>query len=469
VDYFIEKTDEQHPHQYFYKGEWRNTERRTEEIPVRGEKPLSLEIEGTVHGPLVANHGLRLALEWTGLGPTFEIMALAHINRAQNLREFREALKDWEVPALNIAYADADGNIAIFPHGALPIRKRGFGRWPVDGASGDFDWVGTIPDEELPSAVNPPEHFVASANGRPAAVGYAHYLGWMWDASYRTRRIHELLRTHDHITVEQMEQFQMDAHDVAAQVFVPVLVAAYDRKPFGDARVKDAIELLRQWNFEATPASVAPTLWWVWFEKLSAAVWQDDFEAAGVEPWPGSWGFSGTNRRLPIVEVLEFLTRENPASYWFDDLRTPQRETRDEILARTFVAALEQLSKERGPDTAAWRWGKTNVLRLLSITPQPALDRGGMAVRGDGFTVCPGGEGGDVEGGASWRMVVDFAHPEHSFGVYPGGESEDPTSPHYDDQVKPWTEGKYLPLSFYVSPEFFQAGEVESILVLEPR
>ena len=469
VDYFMEKMDGQHPHQYFYKGEWHDTDQQTEEVPVHGEKPVSLEIESTVHGPLVTNHGLRLALEWTGLGPTFEVMALAHINRAHNLHEFREALKDWQVPALNVAYADADGNIAIFPHGALPIRKRGFGRWPVDGSSGDYDWVGVIPDDQLPFAVNPPQHYVASANGRPAGVGYPHYLGWMWDASYRTRRIHHLLGGHEKITIEQMEQFQMDVHDAAAEAFVPALVAAYEHKPFGDARVKDAIELLRQWNFEATPASVAPTLWWVWFEKFSAAVWQDDFEAADVEPWPGAWGFSGTNRRLPIVEVLEFLTRENPASYWFDDVRTPQKETRDEILARTFVAALEQLSKERGPDMADWRWGKTNVLRLHSITQQSALDRGGMAVRGDGFTLCPGGEGGEVDGGASWRMVVELSNPVRSYGVYPGGESDDPASPHYDDMVEPWAEGRYLPLYFYSSPREFRAGEVESTLELEPR
>ncbi len=90
-------------------------------------------------------------------------------------------------------------------------------------------------------------------------------------------------------------------------------------------------------------------------------------------------------------------------------------------------------------------------------------------MRGDGFTLCPGGEGGEVSGGASWRMVVDLANPAHSFGVYPGGQAEDPTSPHYEDQVRPWADGRYLPLYFYASPESFQPGEAESILSLQPR
>jgi penicillin amidase len=468
VDYFIEKMDAQHPHQYFYKGAWRDTGRREEEVAIRGEKPLHLEIESTIHGPLVTNHGVRLALAWMGLAATPDIMALAHFNKAKDLRDFREALKDFRVPALNVIYADVEGNIAIAPHGALPIRKRGDGRWPVDGSSGDYDWVGTIPDDQLPFALNPPQHFLASANGRPSPVGYPYYLGWLWDPSYRTRRIHQLLRTHKAITVEDMEQFQTDVHDSAAEAFLPVLLAAYDRKPFGDEQVRRAIAELAAWNFDATPNSIAPTIWTAWFKAFRDAVWQDDLDAAGVEPWSGAWGFNGTNERQPVIEILEYLTKVDPASPWFDDVRTPQKETRDDILARSFVAAVQQLEKERGDDMNNWRWGLTNVLRLHSITRQAALDRGGMAVRGDGFTVCPGGGGGAVTGGASWRMVVDLANPGHSFGVYPGGQSDNPASPHYDDQVKPWAEGRYLPLYFYSSPEKFQAGQVESILELQP-
>lgn len=469
VDYFIEKMDAQHPHQFFYKGAWRDTARRTEEVRVRGQEPQHLEIESTVHGPLVTTHGARLALDWTGLAPTLDIMALARFNTAKNLQDFNEALKDFRVPPLNVVYADVDGNIAMFPHGALPVRKRGDGRWPVDGSSGDYDWAGTIPDDQLPASLNPPQHYLASANGRPAPVGYPYYLGWMWDPSYRTRRIHQLLSTHDHISVEQMEAFQTDAHDSAAEAFVPVLVAAYDRKPFGDERTRKAIDELRHWDFVAAPESVATTIWSAWFNNFRNAVWDDHFDAAGVERWSGSWGYSSSNARQPEVEILEFLTREVPTSPWFDDVRTPEKETRDDVMARSFVEAVARLVKERGEDLSQWKWSKTNVLRLHSITQVPELDRGGMPVRGDEFTVCPGENGGPVTGGASWRMVIDLGNPRQSFGVYPGGQSEDPTSPHYDDQVKPWVEGKYLPLYFYSSPREFPSGQVERIMVLEPR
>lgn len=66
-------------------------------------------------------------------------------------------------------------------------------------------------------------------------------------------------------------------------------------------------------------------------------------------------------------------------------------------------------------------------------------------------------------------MVVDFSNLGRSLGVYPGGESEDPASPHYDDQMKTWTEGRYLPLYYYASGREFQPGEVESVLILRPK
>lgn len=468
VDYFMEKTDAAHPGQYFYKGSWRALDRREEDVPVRGDKPYHLVIESTAHGPLVTTHGVRLALEWTGLEPSFEVLAFRRMNRARNVADYRLALHDLAVPALNVIYADVDGNIAIAPHGRLPIRKRGLGRWPVDGASGDYDWLGFIPDDRLPFALNPPEHFLASANGRPAPVGYPFYLGWMWDPSYRTRRIHELLRTHQHITVADMEGFQMDAHDLAAERFVPVLLEAYDRRPFGDDHVRAGIAELRHWDFTARPDSIAETIWTTWFEIYRRAVWQNHFDGAGVEPWEGGWGFAGSNERQPELEVLEFLTREVPDSPWFDDARTPARESRDDVIRTSFTTAVQKLVQERGPDMQAWRWGKTNVLRLHSLTGVAALDRGGIEVPGDEFTLGPGDNGGEVTGGASWRMVVDLGDLARSAGMYPGGQSEDPSSAHYVDQMQPWAQGHYLPLHFEEKPGSLPAGEMESTMLLSP-
>src|SRR5207248_4190346 len=122
-------------------------------------------------------------------------------------------------------------------------------------------------------------------------------------------------------------------------------------------------------------------------EKFRQAVWQDDFDAASVEPWTGGWGYSGSNERQPELELLEFLSHENPGSPWFDDVRTPAKETRDDILASSFISAVRQMVKEHGENVSDWKWGKTNVLRLHSMLRRPELDRGGIPLPGDEFTL----------------------------------------------------------------------------------
>ncbi len=447
VDYFVETVDPQDPLRYRHRGQWKTMQRVTEQIAVRGAPAQALDIDATVHGPIISREGRTIALQWTGLKPTKDMAAMWNVSRAKNLAQYLRALDDLIVPAMNVVYADDAGNIAIHPCGALPVRMHGQGRIPLDGASGDNDWTEMIPRQRLPLAINPPDHFVASANGRPAPLGYPYYLGWMWDCNYRIRRINDLLAKAQGLTVETMKPIQTDAYDKAAERFVPVLLQALAASPSPlDPLGQRAAEELKRWDFVADTAAVAPAIWLRWFQKYRDAVWNDEWASRGITQPGGSWGFSSANRREPMLEVLESMTREFPDSIWFDDRATPERETRDDIMRRSFAAAVESLGKDFGADPAQWRWGNINQLRISSLTQQPELARSGGPVVGTCFTVNPGSDVGSVGGGASWRMIVDLAHVDRSQGVYPGGQSENPASPLYADQIALWAQGQYLPL-----------------------
>ena len=147
------------------------------------------------------------------------------------------------------------------------------------------------------------------------------------------------------------------------------------------------------------------------------------------------------------MEVLEYLTREFPSSIWFDNRSTPARETRKEIVQQSFEAAVASLKKQFGEDVEKWRWGNINQLKIGSMTQQLELGRNGGPTVGTDFTVNPGSNVGPVGGGASWRMIVDFGHVDQSVGIYPGGQSEQPDSPHYDDLMSLWATGQYVPLN----------------------
>lgn len=446
VDYFVETIHPEDPLQYRHLGQWKKMERITEEIPIRGEAAHKLDIDSTVHGPLITRGAKAISLCWTGLRETPDSVALWGVSHAGNIKEFLAAAEQLVVPAINLIYADVEGNIALYPCGQLPKRTHGDGRIPLDGASGDNDWTDWIPAAEMPLSVNPPEHFLASANGRPTTIGYPYYLGWMWDPSYRMRRIDQMLTSAEKLTADSMQAIQYDHHDYCAERFVPVLVEVLRFHGPEQSASREALGQLANWNYSADPDSAGPVIWLRWLEMYRDGVWEDEWATRGIQQPRGSWGFSGLNRREPMLEVLEFLTREFAQSIWFDDRRTPEREGRDTIMVRTWEKAVASLVKDFGSDPAQWKWGKLNRLHVRSLLGQQELSREGGPVVGSDFTVNPGGGGGRVTSGASWRMIVDFGHLDDTRGVYPGGQKEQADSTHYADLIPLWAKGQYVRL-----------------------
>ncbi|NUM53695.1 MAG: penicillin acylase family protein [Candidatus Hydrogenedentes bacterium] len=469
VDYFVETVDETDPLKYKHRGEWKAMERITEEVPLMGEAPHKLDIDYTIHGPVISREGKVISMQWTDLGVSTDALAIFGMNRATNFDEWLAAARQLVAPCINLMYADVEGNIALYCAGSLPVRQHGQGRVPMDGASGDNDWVGMIPKDKMPLAINPPEGFIMSANGRPASIGYPFYLGFQWDPSCRSRRIVDMLSVANDLTIESMGRIQNDAHDKFAETFLPVFLRVMTQTDVTDPFAAKLLAALSQWDYAADADSIGTIIWLRWMEEYRDATWNDEWAARGIEPRGGSWGFSGDNEREPMLEVLEFMTRENPNSVWFDDRATPERETRDDIVRKAFAGAVERLKKDIGEDLAKYAWRNFNILRVRALMGDDNLAREGGPVPGDSFTVNPGGDGGAVGGGASWRMIVDFADTTASVGTYPGGQSESEDSPHYADLMPLWASGKYAPLRMVADASALPADDVTMSLTLVPQ
>ena len=100
------------------------------------------------------------------------------MNEARNWNEFTAALRDFVVPSQNFVYADVDGHIGYYAPGRIPIRatrRRRHARRRLERRR--HEWTGWIPFDELPHLYDPPEHFIVTANHRPAAPGYPYTLG----------------------------------------------------------------------------------------------------------------------------------------------------------------------------------------------------------------------------------------------------------------------------------------------------
>ena len=84
-----------------------------------------------------------------------------------------------------------DGNIGYHAAGKLPIRRNYYGDIPVSGATGDNEWDGTIPFDDLPQAYNPPSGFAVTANQNPFPVDYPYHVSGAFAPAYRSRQILE--------------------------------------------------------------------------------------------------------------------------------------------------------------------------------------------------------------------------------------------------------------------------------------
>ena len=120
-----------------------------------------------------------ITLRWAAAEPQNFGLPLVEINRARNWQEFTKALSRFPGPGQNFVYADVDGNIGYHATGQLPIRRNYRGDVPVDGSSGENEWDGYIPFDDLPSAYNPPNGYVVTANQNPFPGGLQVPREWL--------------------------------------------------------------------------------------------------------------------------------------------------------------------------------------------------------------------------------------------------------------------------------------------------
>ena len=474
MDFFTEKINPNNPNQYWHNNQWNDMKVVDEVIDVHGGQPVHYPVHITDHGPILSKQGFNVAMEWTGALPTFDARALYNLNHAEDYNAFVNALKDFQVPAQNFAYADTKGNIAIWSAGLFPIRKNGDGRTIVDGSSGDYDWTGFIPFDQVPHALNPAQGYLWSANDRPAPLNYPYYLGYQWDPNSRGTRIHQRLMQCNPCTVADMEALQYDSKDVYAEAILSTMIAAITPK---DDFESAALNQMKSWNYFTTTDSIAATIWVNWLINFRHATWQDDWAAAGfkfnadgtLKDWD-AWGFNGDNEYQPPFEVFEDMVLHQPNSPYFDDLTTKDKvETRDDIIRSSFEKTLSDLKQQYGSDLNAWQYGKNHVSDIPHLLDVPVLNRVGIPIPGDGNSPNGQSNGGPSDGGPSWRMVVDFSNIANSFGVYPGGQSGSPISPDYDNFIPLWAQGKYFPLLFPAALDQMDAKNIASTLTFEPK
>jgi penicillin amidase len=215
MDLYIEKRNPNNKNEFEYMGKWEPATIYKEHIEVKGADPVEYEILTTRHGPIISEFAkddkpdTALALRWTALEPSTEIEAVRRFGLARDWNEFAQALNFFQAPAQNFVFASDDGTIAYKGNGLIPIRKKGNGSLPVPGWTDEYEWTGYIPWKELPTVVNPPEGFIATANNKIIDDSYPYHITDSWGDSYRATRIRQALESKAVFSEEDMQKLQL--------------------------------------------------------------------------------------------------------------------------------------------------------------------------------------------------------------------------------------------------------------------
>jgi len=469
-DLYIEKFNPENPHQYEYMGSWEDAQIIREEIVVKDQPiPVVEEVRITRHGPIITHlpqvsqeqntaTELPLALRWTGLDRGKIVAAVQNINRAANWNEFRHALHDWDSPPQNFVYADTTGNIGYVMAGNIPIRAQGLALLPVPGWTGEYEWTGSIPFDELPQTFNPEQHFLVTANNRVIDDNYPYYITHEWLNGYRAQRIRDLLTNKDKLTREDMAQIQSDQYAIPATIIVPFILQIDANTP-----TKRAVnDILQTWDYVLEPDSIGASIYTTFLRKLESivlgAVIGDDetllssYQGVGLNILSTLNGYAGRSKPL-LIRLLQ-----EQDDQWFATSAISNGPRSWKVaLERALDATIEELSTRLGSSILRWQYSAIHKLSynhpLGMVKPLDSFfNRGPFPFGGDCDTVSMGNTSPQdpttVIVVPSYRQIVDLGNLENSLSVHSPGQSGHPASKHYDDFIALWRENKYHPMLF---------------------
>ena len=439
VDWYkITFKDDSH-NEYKLDGQWVKTQKKVEEIKIAGAESMYDTVLYTHFGPVMFDDSFHAssekkyyALRWIAHDPSLEALAFYKLNKAKNYADYMDALDAYSAPAQNFAFASAQGDIAMRIQGKFPNKRFEEGKFLLDGSTTTHDWT-FIPFEHNVMYKNPERGFVSSANQYPADTTYPYYITARSYEAYRNRRINSRLRKMDSIEVKDLMALQNDTYQLKAAESLPYFIAVVDTMPLNNEE-KEALEILKNWDYYNAIEANGASYYENWWDTLYPMAWDELIHNKLALGYPTAYN---------TIKLL----KEHPNFKLFDVVSTPQKENAYDVIYQSFKAMAMQMASDSTAKKGWAAYKQTYVKHLLRLKP---LGKYNIAIGGNHNIVNATSE----NHGPSWRMVVELdPNGVKAYGVYPGGQSGNPGSLHYDDMIDEWAAGTYFDLHLLPSAQ----------------
>jgi penicillin G amidase len=437
-----------------------------EKIKVRFKKTITEKVLLTPRGPVVSPAldgqvgALSMRAHW--LEEELPLEGFLTVHHARSFEDFRRTFAAWAAPDLNLTYADESGTIGWQLVGSVPRRKTGWGTIPLPGWDASVGWEeDPVPFDDMPYVVNPDRGYLATANTKPYPEVAEPFLGVDWIDGYRLARILELLPTRTDWDVRAAQQMQLDDESLPWRDMKDIVLNV--KAASADTAV--GLRLLEAWDGKVSAGSSAASV----FEFLVAEMAKRVAEAKA--PQSANWVLGqGFGQILPYttfsfrrVGHLVHLMGTRPDD-WFE--RSWPAEIADAL-----GSVVKMLRAKWGESPSGWAWGEVRPVFLRHpVAEQKPLDRifniGPIRWGGDSNTIAqtsvdpmnPTGDPGFI---ASLRMVADVGSWDDCRWALPAGQSGNPLSSHYEDQLPLWMSGSGVPIPW--TPEAVEKATVATL------
>ncbi|MBH3459513.1 penicillin acylase family protein [Pseudomonas putida] len=457
VDLIAEKTNPADANQVMVDGQWRALETTEQQIAVKGEAPVTINLRRSPHGPIVNDvlgetaGQTPIAMWWAFLETENPILdAFYQVNRADTLGKMREAAAKIQAPGLNLVWANARGDIGWWASAQLPIRPDGVNpAFILDGSTHQADKLGFYPFSANPQQENPPSGYIVSANYQPpAAIPIPGYYNLPDRGRQLDRRLADPQVKWD---VQNSQTLQLDTStDYGPRTLAPLLntlraIAEGDEQ-------KELVEQLAAWRGDYPLDSTSATLFNQFLYELAFAALHDEL---------GDTWFKVLISTRAIDAALPRLAADADSPWW--NLRGGHDRTdRTAIVRQAWQRSLAHLRELYGNDPADWQWGKAHTLThnhpLGQQKPLNLLfNVGPFAAPGthevpNNLSAKIGPAPWPVNYGPSTRRLIDFADAGQALTINPVGQSGVPFDRHYSDQAEDYVQGRYHKAQMGVIP-----------------
>ena len=355
--------------------------------------------------------------------------------KARNFKEFRQIMDLHTNSSNNTIYADGDGVTAYFHANFAPKRDTKFDwRKPVDGSDPATDWKGVHGVDESPLVVSPKNGWLYNTNNWPySAAGKDsprrdRFPGYMEEGVENPRGIHAIrvLSDRKDFTVDTLIEAAYDPYLPAFADLIPPLLKAWDQVPATDplrAKTADAIGALRGWDYRYAQDSVPTTVAIFWGEEMWRRTARDaDDENSTVYDYITQKTTPG-QKLAGLAAAIDRLTTD------FGQWNTPWGDiNRFQRLTGDIVQPFDDAGPSHPVPFVSSRWGALAAFQARAY-PQTKKWYG--------------------TSGNSFVAAVEFGPKVRARAVMAGGQSGDPLSKHFKDQIERYASGNLRDVYFY--------------------